>query len=106
MPLWFALLWPLFAAAEGLRIFWGRNTTVAVWLVGNQHQLDRRAKVLRISMVLGGSALSVLGWQIPFHQAAVDIGFVVLGSLLMVVFLYIPDASYHSMRALRWMCHR
>lgn len=89
-----AIFWLVFVAVAGLGIFKGRGVRLAVWIPRSQHALNRQASALRWTLV-GIAALMIWqGWQLTM-SAISDVLFVVVGSFLLIVFLYIPDTAFH-----------
>ena len=87
-----AIFWLAFVAVVGLGIFKGKGVRLAVWIPGNQHTLNRQASALRWTLV-GVAALMIWqGWQLTMGALS-DVLFVVVGSFLLIVFLYIPDTA-------------
>ena len=93
-PLKMTIIWLLFVAGMGIGIFKGGRSRIAVWIPGSQHRLNRQASAIRWTFVGVATVMIWQGWRLTM-LAAWDVLFVVLGSLLLVVFLYIPDASFH-----------
>ncbi len=93
-PLKMTIFWLLFVAGVGLGVFKGKGVRLAVWIPGNQHALNRQASAIRWTLV-GVAALMIWqGWRLTL-EATFDVLFVVVGSFLLVVFLYIPDMAFH-----------
>ena len=87
-----AIFWLAFVVVAGLGIFKGSGVRLAVWIPRNQHALNRQASALRWTLV-GVAALMIWqGWQLTMGALS-DVLFVVVGSFLLIVFLYIPDTA-------------
>lgn len=93
-PLKMTIFWLLFVGAYGLGIFKGKGVRVAVWIPGNRHPLDRQASAIRWALVAVAALMIWQGWRLTMN-ATFDLLFVVVGSSLLVVFLYIPDAAFY-----------
>lgn len=95
-PTKMAIFWIFLAApGMGVGIFKGApGMRVAVWIPGNRHRLTRQASGVRWLMVAMGALMIWQGWQLTMSAAA-DVLLVVVGSLMEIVFLYIPDAAFH-----------
>jgi hypothetical protein len=89
-----AIFWLAAMTVYGRVIFRGKGVRLAVWVPGNQHALNRQASALRWTLV-GAAALMIWqGWQLTLGAIS-DVLLVVVGSFLMIVFLYIPDTAFH-----------
>jgi hypothetical protein len=100
-----AIFWLVFVTVYGRVIFRGKGVRVAVWIPGNQHALSRQASALRWTLV-GVAALMVWqGWQLKMGAIS-DVLFVVVGSFLLIVFLYIPDTAFHLSNGLDRIARR
>ena len=89
-----AVFWLAFVTVYGRVIFRGKGVRLAVWIPGNQHALNRQASALRWSLVGVAGLMIWQGWQLTM-DAISDVLFVVVGSILLIVFLYIPDTAFH-----------
>jgi hypothetical protein len=94
VPWKMAIFWLLFVAVFGLGIFKGKGIRLAVWIQGNRHSLNRQASAIRWGLVVAATLMIWQGWRLTMGAAS-DVLFVALGSFLLVVFLYIPDAAFH-----------
>lgn len=89
------IVWLLFVAiGGGARIFLGKGSRIAVWIPGDRHPLDRQASAIRWTLVAIAALMIWQGWRLTMNAAS-DVLFVVVGSALLVVFLWIPDAAFH-----------
>jgi hypothetical protein len=89
-----AIFRPAFVTVYGRVIFRGKGVRLAFWMPGNQHALNRQASALRWTLV-GVAALMIWqGWHLTMGAIS-DVRFVVVGSFLLIVFLYIPDTAFH-----------
>lgn len=103
-PLKMTLLWLFIVLATAWpRIYWGRESRIAIWLQGNRFQLDRQAHIIRWTMCGFGIILIWLGWRLPFAKSAWDVLIVMSGSILVLVFVYVPDLAYYCRRSCLWL---
>ena len=88
------IFWLCLVVAYGLGIFRGKGVRVAVWIPGNRHSLDRQASAIRWALVAVATLMIWQGWRLTMNATS-DVLLVVMGSFLLIVFLYIPDAAFH-----------
>jgi hypothetical protein len=95
-PLKMTLIWLFIVVGfAGGRLFLGQGMKVAFWIPGNRHPLDRKAWLVRCIGVALGVFLVWEGWQLSF-SAVWDILIVIFGSVILILFLFIPDFAHYS----------
>jgi len=95
-PLKMTLIWLfIMVGLAGGRLFLGQGMKVAVWIPGNRHPLDRKASLVRWSVLVLGVLLVWEGWQL-FFSAFWDILIVIFGSVIVILFLFVPDIAHYS----------
>jgi hypothetical protein len=60
----------------------------------HRHVLDRQAQTIRWSLIGVGIILIWQGWRLAM-SAVWDVAIVMAGSLIFVLFFYVPDFGYH-----------
>src|SRR5215469_18873813 len=93
------IFWVLVIAALGAKIQTGEGMRIAVWIPGNRYALNRQASVIRRCLLGLAILLIWWGWQLRMN-ATLDVLVVLVGSVLEVVALYIPDLSVHVSNSL------
>jgi hypothetical protein len=95
----------VFAAQIGLParlIILGLNAWVLYWWFKRQHKLDRLGRIVRVTAITIGVAAYLIGWNSRGISELNLLRFIIMpASLLTLVFLFFPDASYYVAEGLR-----